>query len=108
MLATILLVIGSITGVFTSNGEAIGISAVILGLGVGTAQTVALHTAMRRTDAGRASVVWNLGVDGGLWLGGILAGLVLAQGAMLPAIFAAASILAIVGAVLAVKETGRR
>ena len=107
MLATILLVIGSITGVFTSNGEAIGISAVILGLGVGTAQTVALHTAMRRTDAGRASVVWNLGVDGGLWLGGILAGLVLAQGAMLPAIFAAASILAIVGAVLAVKETGR-
>lgn len=108
MLATILLVIGSITGVFTSNGEAIGISAVILGLGVGTAQTVALHTAMRRTDAGRASVVWNLGVDGGLWMGGILAGLVLAQGAMLPAIFAAASILAIVGAVLAVKETGRR
>lgn len=108
MLATILLVIGSITGVFTSNGEAIGISAVILGLGVGTAQTVALHTAMRRTDAGRASVVWNLGVDGGLWLGGILAGLVLAQGAMLPAIFAAASILAIVGAVLAVKETSRR
>ncbi|MGO1398772.1 MAG: MFS transporter [Brevibacterium yomogidense] len=107
MLATILLVIGSLTGVFTSNGEAIGISAVILGLGVGTAQTVALHTAMRRTDAGRASVVWNLGVDGGLWLGGILAGLVLAQGAMLPAIFAAASILAIVGAVLAVKETGR-
>lgn len=108
MMATVLLVVGATTGVFTSNGETIGISAIILGLGVGTAQTVALHTAMRRTDAGTASVVWNLSVDGGLWLGGILAGLVLAQGAMLPGIFAAASILAIVGAALAVKETGRR
>lgn len=108
MMATVLLVVGATTGVFTSNGETIGISAIILGLGVGTAQTVALHTAMRRTDAGTASVVWNLSVDGGLWLGGILAGLLLAQGAMLPGIFAAASILAIVGAALAVKETGRR
>ncbi len=108
MAATVLLVIGSVTGVFTSGAAAVGMSAVVLGLGVGTAQTVALHTAMRRTDAGTASVVWNLGVDGGLWLGGILTGLVLAQGAMLPAIFAATSVLAIVGAALAVKETGRR
>lgn len=106
LLATALLVIGGTTGVFTSGGETIGASAVVLGLGVGTAQTVALHTAMRRTDAGTASVVWNLAVDGGLWLGGILAGLVLAQGAMLTAIFTAASLLTLVGAALAVKETG--
>lgn len=45
-------------------------AAALVGLGVGTVQTLPLHMSMRRMDPGRASAVWNLGVDGGLRSGG--------------------------------------
>src|SRR5699024_3084885 len=52
----------------------------LIGRGVGIVQTLTLHMSMRRMDPGRASVMWNLGVDGGLWIGGILWGVALASG----------------------------
>lgn len=107
LLATVLILGGGITGVLGSAIFVVAASAVVLGAGIGTAQTVALHTAMRRTDPGRASVVWNLSVDAGLWLGGILAGLVLAAGATTAGVLVAAAALAVTGALLAVRERGR-
>lgn len=107
LLASALVLAGGVTGVLGSAGPVVAVSAVVLGVGVGTAQTVALHTAMRRTDPGRASVVWNLSVDAGLWLGGILAGLVLAIGATVTGVLVAAGALAVTGTVLAVRERGR-
>ncbi|GAA4515106.1 MFS transporter [Brevibacterium yomogidense] len=107
LLATVLILAGGITGVLGSAISLVAVSAVVLGVGIGTAQTVALHTAMRRTDPGRASVVWNLSVDAGLWLGGVLAGLVLAAGATTTGVLVTAAALAVTGTVLAVRERVR-
>ncbi|MDN5820108.1 MAG: MFS transporter [Brachybacterium sp.] len=74
------LAAGGVLGVLVSVAAAMLASGVLIGLGVGIVQTLTLHTTMRRMDPGRASVVWNLGVDGGLWVGGILWGLALASG----------------------------
>lgn len=57
LLAPALILAGGLTGVYGSTGFVVAASVVVLGAGIGTAQTVALHTAMRRTDPGRASVV---------------------------------------------------
>ena len=71
---------GGVAGVFTP-GVAAGVAwGLLLGFGVGVVQTATLHAVMQCVDPGRASVVWNLAVDGGLWLGGVLWGLALAGG----------------------------
>ncbi|MGJ9373808.1 MFS transporter [Nesterenkonia sp. CF4.4] len=106
-LAGVLVILGASGGMLGTHSLVLGVAAIVMGAGVGTAQTVGLHMAMRRIDAGRASVVWNLAVDGGLWLGGVLAGLALAQGILDAGILASACLLAGVGAALAVQEHRR-
>ncbi|GAB3054370.1 MFS transporter [Sediminivirga luteola] len=76
----LLLAAGGALGVATGGQGAVITAGALIGLGVGIVQTVTLHTAMRRMDSGRASVVWNLAVDGGLWAGGVLWGIAIASG----------------------------
>lgn len=76
----VLLAAGGIAGVLAAIPAVVVAAGGLVGLGVGIVQTVTLHTAMRLMDAGRASVMWNLSVDGGLWTGGILWGLALTSG----------------------------
>lgn len=76
----VLLAAGGVCGVLITGQIAVIIAGALIGLGVGIVQAITLHTAMRRMDSGRASVVWNLAVDGGLWAGGILWGLAIASG----------------------------
>lgn len=76
----LLLVIGGVTSVLVDNFAVILAAGVMIGLGVGTVQSVTLHAVMLRMTPGRASVLWNLGLDGGLWAGGILWGLLLTAG----------------------------
>lgn len=73
----VLLAAGGVCGVFAASSTAAMVSGVLIGVGIGVVQTVTLHTAMRLLSAGRASVMWNLSVDAGLWVGGILWGLAL-------------------------------
>jgi hypothetical protein len=74
------LAAGGALGVLVGGPAAMIAAGALIGLGVGIVQTLTLHMSMRRMDPGRASVVWNLGVDGGLWVGGILWGVALASG----------------------------
>lgn len=76
----ILLTGGGTLGVLIAGGTAAITAGALIGLGIGIVQAISLHTAMQRMDSGRASVVWNLAVDGGLWTGGILWGLALTAG----------------------------
>lgn len=76
----ILLAAGGVSGVLAAGSLVMIISGVLIGVGIGVVQTVTLHTAMRLLSAGRASVMWNLSVDAGLWVGGILWGLALTSG----------------------------
>ena len=71
---------GGVLGVLGDGRAAVLAAGALIGLGVGVVQTVVLHVSMHRMDAGRASVMWNLAVDGGLWVGGILWGAALASG----------------------------
>lgn len=73
------LAAGGMLGVLVSGAASMIAAGVLIGLGVGIVQTLTLHMTMRRMNPGRASVVWNLGVDGGLWVGGILWGVALAS-----------------------------
>lgn len=104
ILATVLVIVGATGSLLGIGGLVLGGSAILMGLGVGTAQTVALHMAMRRVDAGRASVMWNLAVDGGLWVGGVFAGLALAHGSLHVGVFTSVCLLAVVGVALAGQE----
>lgn len=74
------LAAGGALGVLGDGTMAVLTAGVLIGLGVGIVQTVVLHASMHRMDAGRASVMWNLAIDGGLWVGGILWGTALASG----------------------------
>lgn len=95
--------VGGILGVVTSSTVSTLVAGGLIGVGVGIVQTVSLHIAMRRMEAGRASVIWNLMVDGGLWLGGVFWGIALATGIVASGaiIFSAAAI--ITGAVAALR-----
>lgn len=80
MVGSLGLAAGGVLGVLVGGPAAMIAAGALIGLGVGIVQTLTLHMSMRRMDPGRASVVWNLGVDGGLWIGGILWGVALASG----------------------------
>lgn len=80
MTGATLIGLGVIAGLLLTGFLAGVVAGVCLGVGIGIIQTVTLHTAMLRMGSSRASVVWNLAVDGGLWAGGILWGIALAFG----------------------------
>lgn len=93
-----LLAAGGALGVSVTGFAAAVCAGVLIGLGVGIVQTVSLHTAMQRMNAGHASVVWNLGVDSGLWAGGVLWGLALTSGVLGPAVFIGSGAAVVLGA----------
>lgn len=82
---------GAAVGVWLPDFVAILVSAAVLGVGIGVVQTLTLHLTMQLLSAGRASVVWNLTIDFGLWIGGIIWGLALAGGWVPPLVLAIAA-----------------
>lgn len=68
----VLLAAGGVLGAASTAPLPTICAGALIGLGVGIVQSLTLHVAMRRMSPGSASVAWNLGVDGGLWLGGML------------------------------------
>jgi predicted MFS family arabinose efflux permease len=110
IVGVLLLAAGGTLGVFVQDASITMVSAVLLGAGVGIVQTVALHTAMQRMTPGRASVVWNLSVDAGLWVGGILWGLALTGGFVVAGVWlvSSAAVIAGVGVVLQLRNNGAR
>lgn len=105
----LLLAAGGALGVLVDGMAGAIASGALIGLGVGIVQTVTLHATMRRMEAGSASVVWNLAVDGGLWVGGILWGLALSAALVVPGVlaFSALVLLAGVAAAIQLGGTGR-
>lgn len=97
------LAVGGVLGVLSDGAVTMLAAGTLIGLGVGAVQTVVLHASMHRMDPGRASVIWNLAVDGGLWVGGILWGAALASGVVGTAAVAAAIGGLLLGAVVAVR-----
>lgn len=97
------LAAGGVLGVLVGGPAAMIAAGALIGLGVGIVQTLTLHTAMRRMDPGRASVVWNLGVDGGLWIGGILWGVALASGVVGAGALAVCVVVLALGVVVALR-----
>jgi hypothetical protein len=93
--------IGGVLGMLLPEFAAGLLWALLLGVGAGAVQTVTLHAVLRRVEAGRASVVWNLAVDGGLWAGGVLWGLALAYGFVGGAVVGASVVVLALAAVLA-------
>ena len=85
--------------VLVPDAAGVAVAAALVGAGVGVVQGVSLHAAMRVMTAGSASVVWNLTFDSGLWIGGVLWGLLLASGRLSPAVVAIAAACLIAGAV---------
>lgn len=100
--AVVVAAAGSL-GVLLPIAAAALASGALIGFGVGVVQTVSLHTAMRRMDAGRASVVWNIMVDAGLWVGGMLWGMALAHGFVDAGVFAIAAAAFVIGAVISLQ-----
>lgn len=99
----LLLTTGAVLGVPESGLPALVVAGALIGLGVGIVQTLALHIAMRRMDSGRASVIWNLAVDGGLWAGGILWGLALASGLVAAGSVALAALVLVLAPVVIIR-----
>ena len=97
----IAVVVGGTTGVLLAGTIPALSAAVLVGAGAGIIQTVTLHTTMQRMDAGRASVVWNLAVDGGLWAGGVLWGLALAYGLVPVSVLSLSALVVATGALVA-------
>lgn len=97
-----LVVIGGAASV-VDNFAVILVTGAMIGLGVGTVQSVTLHAVMLRMTPGRASVLWNLGLDGGLWVGGILWGLLLTTGHVELGAVAFAGLVAVAGLAVAVQ-----
>ena len=103
---TALLTVGGVLGVLALGTTPALTSGALIGLGIGIVQTVTLHAAMQRMDAGSASVVWNLAVDGGFWVGGIMWGLALTAGLVMPSVLVL--VVALVGVGVAVVWRLRR
>lgn len=103
LIGSLALAAGGVLGVLGPGAVMMLVAGALLGLGVGIVQTLVLHASMRRMDAGRASVVWNLGVDGGLWVGGILWGAALASGTVGTGAVGASLVALILGAVVALR-----
>lgn len=97
MIGAALVAAGGFLGVLIIGSWAIIAAGALIGLGVGITQTVTLHVAMERMDSGHASVMWNLAVDGGLWVGGILWGLALSTGAIGPTVLITSGIVLVLG-----------
>ena len=107
-LATLLLGVlgvaaGGVLGVLDSGAVAVLAAGALIGLGVGIVQNLVLHVAMHRMGAGRASVLWNLAVDGGLWVGGILWSAALAAGVVGAGAVATSLGVLVLGAAVAVR-----
>lgn len=103
----VLLAAGGVSGVLAASTTVMIVSGVLIGTGIGVVQTVTLHTAMRLLSAGRASVMWNLSVDAGLWVGGILWGLALTSGYVEGAVLLVSALIVLVG-VLLVQQLRRK
>lgn len=103
MTGAALVAAGGVSGVLITGSWAAIAAGTLIGLGVGITQTVTLHVAMQRMSSGHASVIWNLAVDGGLWVGGILWGLALSTGTMGPAALIASAIVLVLGIITALQ-----
>lgn len=107
MIGAALAAAGGVAGVLITDSWAAVTAGVLIGLGVGVTQTGSLHVAMDRMSSGQASVIWNLAVDGGLWVGGILWGIALSTGTIQPAALTASGIVLVLG-VLTVLQLRRK
>ncbi|WP_293696769.1 MFS transporter [uncultured Agrococcus sp.] len=107
LIGAIAVVAGGTIGVLLAGTIPALSAAVLVGAGAGIIQTVTLHTTMQRMDAGRASVVWNLAVDGGLWAGGVLWGLALAYGLVPVSVLLLGALVIVAGALVAWATRGR-
>lgn len=96
----LLLAAGGVLGVMATSTTVAIVSGVLVGTGIGVVQTVTLHIAMKVLSAGRASVMWNLSVDAGLWAGGILWGLALVSGTVQGAVLLLCVLVVVLGALL--------
>lgn len=96
-IAAALIVVGGIIGAVSGSFSGAIASGVVIGVGVGVAQSVTLHAVMLRMTPGRASVMWNLGLDGGLWAGGIMWGLLLTAGQVYAGVLVLAAVVAAAG-----------
>ncbi|WP_156892825.1 hypothetical protein [Corynebacterium sputi] len=96
-IAAALIVVGGIIGAVSGSFSGAIASGVVIGVGVGVAQSVTLHAVMLRMTPGRASVMWNLGLDGGLWAGGIMWGLLLTAGQVYEGVLVLAAVVAAAG-----------
>lgn len=86
--AALLTIVGGVLGAFIATPAAALTAAALVGIGVGVMQTVSLHVLMLSLPAGKASVTWNLALDSGLWIGGMLWGLALAHEVFVPGVLA--------------------
>ena len=99
----LLMAAGTMTAACSGTPAVIAVAAVGIGGGVGMVQTVSLHGAMRSMPAGRASVVWNLTFDSGLWVGGVAWGLVLAVDSIRWPALAVAATAVLIGVITALR-----
>ncbi|MGJ0204096.1 MFS transporter [Leucobacter sp. gxy201] len=95
--------VAAAAGVLVPGLAAVVVCGLLLGAGIGAVQTVTLHAVLRRLEAGRASVVWNLTVDAGLWAGGVGWGIALSAGRAVPAVVTVSCVALLLGLVLAVR-----
>lgn len=108
-LGAVCVVGGGATSVLVSDYVVMVAAGAVTGIGVGVVQSVTLHAVMLRMTPGRASVLWNLGLDGGLWTGGILWGLLLTAGLIVPGtLFFAAAVAVVAVAVIVSLRSERR
>jgi|GEM_PF-2893435 len=101
--AAALLAAGGVLGVVTTSSALVVLAGVLIGVGVGVVQTVTLHTSMRLMSAGRASVMWNLSVDAGLWTGGILWGVALTSNFVVAGVLVLSALILMTGLALMVQ-----
>lgn len=99
LVAGTLMLLGTGGTVWWHDSAVVIAPALMLGIGAGMIQTAVLHVTMVQAGPGVGSVLWNITIDSGLWLGGILTGLALARGVTAEASLVVAGLLVIVGLV---------
>ncbi len=97
--ALALLVLGTVGTVVVPGSVLVLAPAVLIGIGVGMIQTAALHSTMVQAGPGSGSVLWNITIDTGLWLGGIFTGIALAHGVTAVASLVVAGISVLAGVI---------